>query len=69
MKNPPAYVGDIGLIPGLGRSQEGGTATHTSILARIIPWTGGLDGYGPWGHNEPDTTEHESKNTVVHKVS
>ena len=46
-----------------------GTATHTSILARIIPWMGGLEGYSPWGHNEADTTEHASKNTIVHKVN
>ena len=28
-----------GLIPGLGRSTGGGTATHSSILAWRIPWT------------------------------
>jgi len=26
-------VGDLGLIPGLGRSPGGGQATHSSILA------------------------------------
>ena len=31
---------DVGLIPGLGRSPEEGTATHSSILAWRIPWTG-----------------------------
>ena len=32
-------------------------ATHTSMLAWIIPWTepGGL--YSPWGRKELDTTE------------
>ena len=24
-------------------------ATHSSILARRIPWTKGLEGYSPWG--------------------
>ena len=39
-------VGDSGSIPGLGRSLEEGTATHSSILAWRIPWTeepGGLE--------------------------
>ena len=32
-------MGDLGLIPGLGRSPEKGMATHPSILAWRIPWT------------------------------
>ena len=32
-------VGDLGLIPGLGRSLEKEMATHSSILAWKIPWT------------------------------
>ena len=32
-------VGDLGLIPGLGRSLEKGMATHSNILAWKIPWT------------------------------
>ena len=32
-------TGDLGLIPGLGRSLEKGMATHFSILAWKIPWT------------------------------
>ena len=31
--------------------------THSSILAWRIPWTGSLEGYGPWDHKESDTTE------------
>ena len=45
VKNPPANAGDMGSIPGSGRSAGGGHATHSSILARRIPWTeepGGL---------------------------
>ena len=58
-------VGDLGLIPGLGRSPEKGTATHSSILAWRIPWTGramGLEGWAlsPWVHEESDTTEQFS---------
>jgi len=32
-------AGDTGSIPGLGRSLEEDTATHSSILAWRIPWT------------------------------
>ena len=32
-------VGDQGLFPGLGRSLEKETVTHSSILAWKIPWT------------------------------
>ena len=43
VKNLSASAGDVrdmGLIPGLGRSPEEGTATCSSILAWRIPWTG-----------------------------
>ena len=36
-------------------------ATHSSILAWKIPWTG--EPGGPWGHKELDTTEQLSTNT------
>ena len=42
-------TGDVGLIPGSGRSPGGGMATHPSILAWRIPWTeksGGLQSIG-----------------------
>ena len=39
--------GDVGLIPGMGRSLEEKMATHSSILARRVPWT-----------EEPGITEH-----------
>ena len=50
IKNLPAIQetrdpGNVGLIPGLGRSLEKEMATHSSILAWKIPWTeepGGL---------------------------
>ena len=52
MKTLPANVGDtgdVGFIPGLGRSLEEETATHSGILAWEIPWTeepGGLRSMG-----------------------
>ena len=39
VKNQPANAGDMGSIPGSGRSSGGGNATLTSILAWEIPWT------------------------------
>ena len=38
IKNPAASEGDMGSIPGLGRSLGGG-ATDSSILVGNIPWT------------------------------
>ena len=38
-KESSCSVGDLGLIPGLGRSVERGMATHSSILAWRIPGT------------------------------
>ena len=48
VKNPPANaedLGDMGSIPGSGRSPSESMATHSNILAWRIPWTeepGGL---------------------------
>ena len=36
-KESTCNVGDLGLIPGLGRFPEEGEATHSSILAWRIP--------------------------------
>ena len=38
-KESACNVGDLGSIPGLGRSTGEGKATHSSILAWRIPWT------------------------------
>ena len=39
-KESACNVGDLGLIPGLGRSPgEGNMAHHSSILTWRIPWT------------------------------
>jgi len=40
VNNPLANEGDTGSIPGLGRSLEEQIATHSSILAWKISWTG-----------------------------
>ena len=38
-KKCDCQVGDVGSIPGSGRSPGEGMATHSSILACKIPWT------------------------------
>ena len=41
VKNPPTSAGDtgdMGLIPGLGRSPRGGNGTYSSTLAVKILW-------------------------------
>ena len=39
VKNPPASIGDLGSIPGLGRYPGGGNGTNSSILDWEITWT------------------------------
>ena len=49
VKNLPANAGDLGSIPGSGRSLEKEMTTHSTILAWRIPWTvepGGLQSLG-----------------------
>ena len=38
-KESACNAGDLGSIPGLGRSPGEGKATHSSILVWRIPWT------------------------------
>ena len=39
VKDTPANAGDMGSIPGLGRSPGGENGNPTTILAWKIPWT------------------------------
>ena len=39
VKNRPANAGDIGSIPGSGRSPGEENGNHSSILTWRIPWT------------------------------
>ena len=59
-KKLPANAGDkrdVGLVPGMGRSPQGGHTTHSSILAWRILWFEEPGGYNPWGHKELDMTQ------------
>ena len=54
-------VGNLGLIPGLGRSLEKEMATHSSILSWRIPWIeepGGLQSTGLQRVGHDWTTKH-----------
>ena len=66
VKNPAAMWGDLGLIPGLGRSLKRAWQSTPVFLLGESPWTENphgqwsLVGYSPWGHKESDTTERLS---------
>ena len=50
-------VGDLGLIPGSGRSPGEGNGTLIQYYCLENPMERSLVGYSPWGHKESDTTE------------
>ena len=63
-KESTCNAGDLGSIPGLGRSLEEGMATHSTVLAWRIPMDRGACpplwtpwAYIPWGHKESAATE------------
>ena len=61
VKNPPPNAGDtgdVGLIPGLGRTSGEGNGTHSSMLAWEITGTDVRVNYSPWSCKQPDITEH-----------
>ena len=51
-------AGDPDLAPLSVRSPGEVMATHSKILARESPGQRILAGYSPWGHKDPDATEH-----------
>ena len=61
VKNLPANAGDTAdsdLIPGSGRSPGGGNGnTLQYSCLKKSHGQRSLEGYGPWGHKESDTTE------------
>ena len=61
-------VGDLGSIPGLGRSLEEGMATHSSVLAWRIPWTeepGGLQSIGLQRVGHDWSTKHIAQHDLA----
>ena len=53
-------VGDLGSIPGLGRSWRREWLFTPVFLPREYNEQRSLVGYSPWGHKESDTTEQLS---------
>ena len=50
-------AGDLGLIPGSGRSPGGGHGNPLQYSCPENPMDRGAWCYSPWGHKELDTTE------------
>ena len=65
-RNLPASAGDVrdsASIPGSGRSPGGRAWQPTPVvLAGECHGQRSLEGYGPWGHKELDTTERLNNN-------
>ena len=59
-KESTCSVGDLGLIPGLGRSPGG----QNGSLPREFHGQRTLAGYGPWDCKESNTTEHRTFSLV-----
>ena len=63
VKNLPANAGDIGdmsLIPGLGRSPGEGNGNPLILLPGESHRQRRLVGYSPWGHKQLDRTKQLS---------
>ena len=66
VKNLPANAGDMGFIPGWGRSPGGGNGNplqHSMLAKSHGPRS--LVGYSLWGCKESDTTEHTHIHTEL----
>ena len=57
VNNPPANVGDMGLIPWLERIPGEGNGNPLQYSCVGNPEQRNQVGYGPWGHNELYMTE------------
>ena len=63
-------MGDLSLIPRLGRSPWGGHGNplQYSCLENPHGWRS-VEGYSPWGRRESDTTEQLSTHTSIHHAA
>ena len=68
VRNLPASAesaGDVGLIPGLGRSPRGGNGNPLQYPCLETSWKQwSLVGCSPWGHKELDMTEQLHRHTI-----
>ena len=68
-KESTCNVGDLGSIPGLGRSPGGGHGNPLQYSCLENPdGQRSLAGYSPWGHKESDMTEQLSADILKHYV-
>ena len=56
-KGSACDMGDLGLIPGSGRSPGEGNGNPLQYSCWRIPWTGVWWATSPWGHKESDMAE------------
>ena len=69
VKASASNVGDLGSIPGSGRSpgEGNGNPLQYSYLENLHGQRS-LAGYSPWGHKESDTTNYSFLESTVHAV-
>ena len=64
-KETACIVGDLGSIPGLGRTPEGGHGNLLQYSCVENPHgLRSLEGYSPWGHKESDSMELTHKHIL-----
>ena len=57
VKNPPTNAGDVGSIPGLGKSPGEGNGNSLQYSCLGNPLERSLAGYSPWDSKESNVTE------------
>ena len=63
-KESTCNAGDLGSIPGLGRSPGGGYGNPFQYSCLENPHgQRSLEGYSPWGHKESDVIKHTHTHT------
>ena len=67
VKNLPANAGDVGSIPGSGRSPGGGNGRPLQYSCLWNPMDRGA-WRATWGHKESDTTEQLSMHTIYNTL-
>ena len=68
-KESACNAGDLGLIPGLDRSPEGGHGYPLQYSCLENPHgQRSLVAYSPWGHKESDMTEQLNNNKFVSNI-
>ena len=67
VKNPPVNAGDLGLIPGLGKSGEGNSCLQYSCLGNPMDrgaWSDRVHGVIRVGHNLATTQQQQQQDHV-----